>query len=84
MNGSYGYVPAGRASQLQQQYTVASPPTWTFLRQMSADPADRSAFGGVEVEGSFSEEQKAELIALGGGWFDSAHGFTQWLNQFSS
>jgi hypothetical protein len=84
MSSSYGYVPANKASQLQQQYGVAVPATWTFLRQMSADPADTALFGGVEVEGAFSAAQKAELTSLGGAHFDSAHAFNAWRYQFTA
>jgi hypothetical protein len=83
MSSSYGYVPANKAPLLQEQYGVAVPSTWTFFRQMSGDPADIALFGGVEVDGSFSAAQKAELTALGGAHFDSAHGFNLWRNQFS-
>ena len=83
-SSSYGYVPASRVSQLTQHYTVASPPTWTFQRQMSADPADIAFFGGIEVEGSFSQAQKAEITALGGAYFDTSHSFDAWLNQHTA
>jgi hypothetical protein len=79
---SYGYIPQAQASQLREVYPVASPATWTFIRQMSPDPNDVEHFGGVEVEGSFTPTQLAELAALGGGAFSSAGAFTAWRNTF--
>jgi hypothetical protein len=81
---AYGYVPIHRADQLQQTYTVATPTTWPFSRQMSASPTDLQHFGGVEVEGEFTPLQKAEIEALGGGWFHNAAAFSAWRYQFTS
>ncbi len=77
---AYGYVPLANAPGLTQPYAIATPATWTFARQMSADPADRAPFGGVEDE-AFTPAQCAELEALGGGHFASAEGFSAWLHQ---
>lgn len=83
MSSSYGYVPLAHAGQLQQVYDIASPATWPFERQMSANPLDVAAFGGVEVSGPFSPEQITELTALGGGHFPSAEAFNLWLHQYA-
>jgi hypothetical protein len=67
----YGYIPLEKASRLKEAYTIATPQTWTFER-------NGQMFGGVE-ESEFSEVQKAELEALGGGWFEYADDFSDWL-----
>jgi hypothetical protein len=79
---SYGYLPLAQASQLRQTYSVASPATWSFVRQISPDPNDVAHFGGVEVEGSFTPAQLAELTTLGGSTFSTAEAFTAWRNAF--
>ena len=78
----YGYVPLAQAPLLVQPYALATPATWTFTRQMSADPLDLAPFGGVE-DLAFTPAQRDELVALGGGWFASAEAFTLWLHQHS-
>lgn len=78
---AYGYVPLPRAHELREPYSIASPSTWTFTRQQSANPTDVQHFGGVE-DHNFTPAQCAELTALGGGYFPSAQAFTAWLNTY--
>lgn len=76
----YGYVPLAQADALAEPYAIATPATWAFTRQMSADPLDVQPFGGVE-DVAFTAAQRAELEALGGGHFASAEAFVAWLRQ---
>jgi hypothetical protein len=68
----YGYIPIENANRLKESYTIATPATWRFER-------GEELFGGVE-ESVFSDAQKAELEALGGGWFEYACDFIDWLS----
>ena len=71
----YGYVPSENAHLLQQEYTIATPATWQFEK-------GGFHYGGVE-EIQFTEAQKAELLTLGGNWFESAQAFQESFNQES-
>lgn len=69
----YGYIPKQNISSLQQEYNIANPSTWRFVK-------DTVEYGGVE-DNEFTEAQKEEITSLGGGWFESAYDFNQWLNK---
>lgn len=72
-SNQYGYVPNTKIGQLKQVYSIADPTTWTFEK-------NGQMFGGVE-DILFSDEQKTELIACGGGWFSNSAEFLNWLNE---
>lgn len=72
MSSQYGYIPLNKVPEIQQQYSIADPSTWTFEKA-------GELYGGLE-ENAFSDLQKAEIIALGGQWFESADAFLVWLN----
>jgi hypothetical protein len=68
----YGYIPIENVALLQLPYSITGPADWQFER-------NGLLYGGVE-ETEFSQAQKAELIALGGGWFATGGEFSLWLS----
>lgn len=80
MENHYGYVPLAHAAELKEAYAVADPHTWQFMRKAGPAQTDVEAYGGVE-DTLFSPAQKAELVALGGGWFANAAAFLAWRYQ---
>jgi hypothetical protein len=71
MSNQYGCVPINCASELKQQYSIATPATWRFEK-------GAAMYGGVE-ENIFSQPQKDEITVLGGRWFATAADFIAWF-----
>jgi hypothetical protein len=71
MSNQYGYIPIAKAADLRQNYSIATPTTWTFEKSTIV-------YGGVE-ESAFTQAQKDELVALGGAWFATAANFLTWF-----
>lgn len=61
-------------SALHQNYPVAK---WILKRKENIADETGTEYLGVE-DYYFSQEQKDELIALGGQWFESADKFNHW------
>lgn len=69
----YAIIPIGRVSEIQETYALATPETWKVTK-------GTTEWGGLE-DNIFTDAQKAEIIALGGQWFEDAQAVSKWINE---
>lgn len=68
----YALIPTQNASKLKLEYNVANPSTWGLF-------AHDIQWSGIEQDPELSQEQREEILSLGGVIFESPEQFHAWL-----